>query len=66
MHDVESSNIAQVGHDGSDLFVKFTTGTTYKYKGVPEAQLMDLMGAPSVGKYFAAHVKTSYPFEKVA
>ena len=65
MHDVTSSNVAQVGHDGASLFVTFNNGSQYKYHGVPENELMNILGAPSVGKYLNQVIKPTYPAERL-
>ena len=51
---VVSSNIEAVGHDETTttLYIKFSSGKTYKYEGVTEAEYENLVGAPSIGKYF--------------
>ena len=64
--DVTSSNIAAVGHDGTDLFVKFLNGSEYKYYNVPEAIYEELKNAGSVGQYLNQNIKGSFGFEKVA
>ena len=57
MHNVTSSNIKALGHDGKDLIVDFLNGRAYRYLDVPESLLMDGLGAPSVGKWLNTAVK---------
>lgn len=63
---VESSNIHSVGYDGEEevLYVKFRSGATYAYLGVPERKAMALLEAPSKGEYFADNIKDKYEFVK--
>lgn len=67
MQSVSSSNIAAVGYDEAEkkLHVQFHNGSTYAYEGVPADVHSELVGAESVGKYFNAHVKDSYPYARV-
>lgn len=66
---VTSSNLDAVRwlHDGSQSFleVRFRSGSTYLYTGVPEAVYDALMAAPSKGVYFAANVKWAYSYQRV-
>lgn len=64
---VESSNIRSVGYDEGTqaLEVEFSSGTVYRYTGVPMSVHMDLVTSESVGKYFNANVKSAYPFTRV-
>ena len=62
---VESSNLSEVGYEDSELFVKFKNNTEYKYSGVPLHVKEELLNAPSIGQYFNANIKNSYPFEKI-
>lgn len=63
---VKSSNIAEIGYDGANetLYVKFTSGSTYAYVGVPEKRAMGLLNATSKGEYFADHIKNDYTYVK--
>ena len=65
MHEVTSSNVTSVGHDGQNLHVQFTNGVTYRYLGVPEGELMNVLGAPSVGKYLNQSIKPHFPAERL-
>lgn len=60
---VESSNIHSVYFDNG-LFVKFHGGAVYHYKDVPQELFLDMMEATSKGKFFNAHIKSSFAFEK--
>lgn len=64
---VESSNIESVGYDveSRELEVEFKTGAVYSYSDVPPEVAEGLLNAESVGRYFAAHVKGVYAYERV-
>ena len=68
---VKSTNIAAIGYDPDDriLEVEFTTkrgNPVYAYRGVTEEEHEDLIFAPSIGKYFAEHIKPKYTGELVS
>ena len=64
---VESSNLRSVGYDTetSTLEIRFHSGGLYEYLNVPESVWRALMGAPSHGKFFHAHIKERYRFRKI-
>lgn len=64
---VQSSNVASVGYDDSKhlLEVEFTTGSVYQYEGVSAEEHRGLVGAESVGKYFAANIRKRYQGQRV-
>lgn len=64
---VESSTLRSVAHDSetNTLEVKFKTGKTYQYDGVPSGLYNDLMSAPSAGKFLANHIKGTYTHREV-
>lgn len=60
---VRSSNIRGVGYDPAsrELTVAFHDGRSHVHAGVsPEAHAA-LLAAPSVGKFYATHIKTRHP-----
>lgn len=62
---VQSSDILSIGYDPETclLEVEFKRASRlYIYKEVPPEVCRDLVGAPSVGKYFAANIKGKYAF----
>lgn len=66
MHEVSSSNIKAIGHDGVfTMYVRFINGTEYAYMNVGKDIFEAFKTAPSVGRYFNASVKEKYPFEKI-
>ena len=64
---VASTDIREVGYDveHSVLEIVFHSGGAYKYFAVPYAEYRNLIGAASVGRYFHAHIKGAYAWEKV-
>lgn len=65
---VKSSNIGAVGYDyqSKTLEVEFNTGAVYQYFEVPTSIYKDLVGAASVGSYFAENIKGKFEYEKVS
>jgi hypothetical protein len=70
MQPVKSAQIAAIGYatEHQVLAVQFvrTPGTTYRYKAVPADVAAAFIAAESKGKYFEAHIRGLYDFEKVA
>lgn len=64
---VNSSNLKSVGYDETreTLEIEFLHGDVYRYFDVPKSEYEALMKANSHGKYFVAHIKDNYMFEKV-
>lgn len=64
---VVSSNVDAVGYDEKDqiVYVRFTTGAIYAYKGVPQHEFENLRTAASVGSYLNGYFKNVYPYERV-
>lgn len=67
MSPVKSSQIAEIGHSGDTLAVKFKNGTTYHYSDVSPEQFSAFQGAESIGNHFGAHFKKNekHPFTKI-
>lgn len=63
---VDSSNIEAVGYDPESqvMHVKFRSGDTYQYSGVPADEHQALMSAPSIGGHFHRRIKGRYGFSK--
>lgn len=53
---VRSQSIAEIGHDGDNLFVRFKHGSLYKYAGVGQAAYNELRKAESTGKHLQVHI----------
>lgn len=56
---VESSDLKSVGYEEetSLLEVEFLSDTVYQYSRVPKSVYLELMSAPSHGRYFARNIK---------
>jgi hypothetical protein len=60
---VTSTSVAEVGHDGQSLHVRFRSGAVYSFADVTRQQFEDLLAAKSVGKHFNQHFRGK-PFTK--
>ncbi len=54
LNPVKSSNVAEVGHEGSTLAVKYLSGGSYHYHGVTAQQYESLLKAKSIGAVMGA------------
>jgi hypothetical protein len=66
MRPVKSGSIAAVGHDPETgvLSVKFHSGQTYHYAGVPADAAAKLQNAESVGRHFMEHIRGNFKTAK--
>jgi hypothetical protein len=64
---VTSSDLKSVGYDhqSKTLEVEFHSGGIYEYDGVSASVHSELINAPSVGRYFRAHIRTTYPYRRL-
>jgi KTSC domain len=64
---VKSGQILSIGHDPSTstLEIEFPRGALYRYSGVSAEDASKFMGAESIGKHFAAHIKGKFDYSKV-
>jgi hypothetical protein len=60
-HSVKSSHLAEIGHEGTILEIRFKNGQLYRYYGVSSTVYRLVAQADSVGKAFHEHVKERYP-----
>lgn len=62
-----SSTIAAVGYDKEvqELVIQFHSGGTYSFPAVPEQKHQELITAPSIGRYFHAHIRGVYSANKL-
>jgi hypothetical protein len=62
-----SSTIRSVGYSPADrtLDVEFHSGSTYRYKNVPDRVYKNLVKAKSVGSHHSDNVAHRYKFEKL-
>jgi hypothetical protein len=67
MQPVESSNLAEVGHDPATntLRVKFKNGNVYDFHNVTAEKHQALMDAESKGKHFMTHIRHHHEFRRV-
>lgn len=65
---VLSSNLRSVGYDeqNATLEIEFKSTSVYQYFHVPFQIYAALISAPSHGSYFAAHIKNSYQYRRIA
>lgn len=61
---VTSSNIEAIGHDGTDLYVKFHNGRVWRYRNVPADVHAEMLRQKSPGSFFSTQVKPNYQGEK--
>lgn len=63
---VESSTAVSVGYDGEGqtLEIEFKNGV-YQYYNVPQPIFDQMMSCESVGKFFNAYIKPTYPCSRV-
>lgn len=59
---VHSSNVSSVGYDADsgELIIKWNSGKTSAYAGVPEGLALELSKAPSVGQMLNSQIKPIY------
>ena len=64
---VDSSNLLSVGYDRSRaiLEIEFKNRRIYQYFNVPEIIFMELLNAPSKGKFFHQHIKNLFVYSRV-
>lgn len=57
MSPVKSGQIAELGHEGTTLAVKFKSGATYHYHNVSADTYGQMLKAASIGSFFGEHIK---------
>ena len=62
--EVQSSNIISIGHDGTDLYVNYKSGT-YKYDNVEKSVYESLLSSDSKGRFMNENIKGKYNYSKV-
>lgn len=67
LKEVKSSNISHVGYQPVTLtlLVKFKSGTTYSYAGVPAEEHQKFIAAESVGRHFQAFIRDKFQCTKL-
>jgi len=68
-HNIDSSTVHSVGHDGAALWVRFRgkdgPGALYRYPGAPAHHIEAMKAHDSPGGYFQREVRGQHPGEKV-
>lgn len=62
--EVQSSNIISIGHDGTNLYVNYKSGT-YKYENVDKSVYESLLTSESKGRFMNEHIKGKYNYTRV-
>jgi hypothetical protein len=62
---LESRALRSAGYEAGTLEVEFTSGSVYRYRGVPERVWRELLAAESHGSYFTAHIRDRFPYARV-
>ena len=62
--EVKSSNIISIGHDGTNLYVNYKSGT-YKYENVDKSVYESLLTSDSKGKFMNENIKGKYNYSRV-
>jgi hypothetical protein len=62
---VSSSALRSVAYDGGTLEVEFVNGTVYRYFDVPDRVHALLMTAGSHGRFFNAHIRDEFRYERL-
>lgn len=62
-----SSNVGGYRYDAAthELHVRFNSGTSYVYSGVPPAVAEELRSADSAGSYIQRNIARVFPFKRV-
>lgn len=61
---VQSSNIISIGHDGTNLYVNYKSGT-YKYENVDKSVYESLLTSESKGRFMNENIKGKYTYTRV-
>jgi hypothetical protein len=67
MTSFDSTSIAAGGYDtrSRTLRLRYIDGDVYDYSNVPSRVFVDLLDAPSKGRFVNWHVKPNYPYVRV-
>lgn len=61
---VDSTAIASIEYT-QILDIKFRSGASYRYHGVPDAVYLDFVNSDSKGKFFQENIRNRYRFERM-
>lgn len=56
MERVKSSSIAEIGHDGQHLFLRYAAGNLYRFKDITVEQYNTMRNAKSIGQHVNAFI----------
>lgn len=56
MERVKSSAIAEIGHDGSTMFIRYAAGNLYRFPGVTAEQYKSARDSKSIGNHINAYI----------
>ena len=64
---LESKLLAAVAYvaPGRILYLRFHSGDVYRYFTFPVEQYQEFLDAESQGKYFLAHIRNQFPYERL-
>lgn len=48
------------------LYLRFNSGELYRYFTFPAEQYQDFLDAESHGRYFLAHIRNQFPYERLS
>ena len=65
MRNVDSSNIAAIGHANGNLHIRFRNGGRYVYDGVPRETYDKAVEARSLGGFIHEHIKGKYNHTRI-
>ena len=65
---IESKMFTSVAYDGEKqiLYLRFRSGDVYRYFELPAAQDQALLDAESRGRFFLAHIRDHFRYERMA
>jgi len=65
---VESKMFTSVAHDADKqiLYLRFRSGEVYRYFGFPAADYLALLDSESRGRFFLAHIRDRFRYERMA
>lgn len=61
---VNSSNVKEIGHDGTNLYVRYNSGT-YVYENVDKSVYESLLNSESKGKFMNENIKGRYNYSRI-
>ncbi len=66
-YEVSSSEFRSFGYDlpTSTLEAVYQSGEVYRYFDVPARLVLEMLEAPSIGRFFNAHIRPKFKFKKI-